>query len=339
MINNDSIKDSYERPLRDLRISVLDRCNYRCPYCMPADLYGDDFQYIHRSDRLSNSELERMVRLFCDLGVIKIRITGGEPLLRKDLVQLIETLAAIEPIEDLALTTNGALLSQHAVGLKRAGLGRLTVSIDSLDPEIFARLSGGRGDIAKVLHGIETARQAGFDRIKINTVVQRGVNEHSVLDLLEHFRDSNIVVRFIEYMDVGNRNQWRLEEVVAAAELIEMIGNRWPLRALDENYFGEVAQRYAYLDGKGEIGFVTSISQPFCGSCTRARLSSDGVLYTCLFAASGLDLRTPMRAGASDEELRSLIASCWRQRSDRYSEQRGQQDQIKVKVEMYRVGG
>ena len=333
------IKDSFGRPLRDLRISVLDRCNYRCPYCMPVELFGDDFKFIHGRDRLGNAELERLVRLFCDLGVLKVRITGGEPLLRKDVAPLIKSLVAIEPIKDLALTTNGALLAQHAAGLKQAGLGRLTVSIDSLDPDIFARLSGGRGEIGKVLDGIEVAREAGFDRIKVNTVVQRGVNEHTVLDLLEHFRGSGIVVRFIEYMDVGNRNQWRSEQVVPAAELIDLIGSRWPLRALEENYFGEVARRYTYLDGQGEIGFVTSISQPFCGSCTRARLSSDGVFYTCLFAEMGLDLRSPMRNGASDDELKSLIADCWGQRSDRYSEVRGSKDQIKVKVEMYRVGG
>lgn len=331
--------DSYGRPLRDLRISVLDRCNFRCPYCMPADLFGEDFKFISRSNRLSNAELERLVRLFCGLGVVKVRITGGEPLLHKQMVQLIEALAGIEQIEDLALTTNGALLDQYAAGLKQAGLARLNVSIDTLDPDIFAHLSGGRGDIAKVLSGVETARQAGFDRIKINTVVQRGVNEHTILDLLEYFRGSDMVVRFIEYMDVGNRNKWRSEEVVPAAELIEVIGKRWPLRALEENYFGEVARRYSYLDGQGEVGFVTSISQPFCGSCTRARLSSEGVLYTCLFANSGLDLRAPLRAGASDDELKSLIADCWQQRSDRYSEVRGSKDQIKAKVEMYRVGG
>jgi len=306
---------------------------------MPAELFGEDFQFIQRHNRLSNTELERLVRLFCDLGVVKLRITGGEPLLHKEVVQLVEALAAIEQIEDLALTTNGALLGQYAAGLKQAGLGRLTVSVDSLDPDIFAHLSGGRGDIARVLSGIELARTAGFDRLKINTVVQRGVNEHTILDLLDYFRGSNTVVRFIEYMDVGNRNQWRSEDVVTAAELIEVIGKRWPLRAMEENYFGEVARRYSYLDGQGEIGFVTSISQPFCGSCTRARLSSEGVLYTCLFAASGLDLRAPLRAGASDEELKSLIAACWQQRSDRYSELRGSEDRIKVKVEMYRVGG
>jgi len=268
-----------------------------------------------------------------------VRITGGEPLLRKNLAGLIRSLAAIETIEDLALTTNGALLDQFASALMQAGLERLNISIDTLDPALFARLSGGRGDIDRVLRGLETASQAGFDRIKINTVVQRGVNEHTVLDLLEHFRGSNKVVRFIEYMDVGNRNQWQASEVVSATELIEMIEQRWPLQSLEQNYPGEVARRYRYLDGAGEIGFVTSISQPFCGSCTRARLSSEGVLYTCLFASTGLDLRGPLRAGASDEQLLQLIADCWRGRTDRYSELRGGDGPTEAKVEMYRVGG
>jgi cyclic pyranopterin phosphate synthase len=306
---------------------------------MPADLYGDDYQYIHSRNRLDNAEIERLARLFSQLGVSKVRITGGEPLLRKDVVELVAALSNIEEIQDLALTTNGALLERFVEPLKQAGLDRLNISIDSLDPAIFADLSGGRGNIDTVLRGVQRAADAGFEGIKINAVVQRGVNEHTVLDLLDYFRGSSIVVRFIEYMDVGNRNGWQAEDVVTAAELIETIGNRWPLRALDGKYFGEVARRYGYLDGQGEIGFVTSISQPFCGSCTRARLSSEGVLYTCLFAASGLDLRGPMRAGASDEELKGLIAGCWQQREDRYSEVRGGKDQIKAKVEMYRVGG
>jgi cyclic pyranopterin phosphate synthase len=333
--------DRLERPLGDLRISVVDRCNFRCPYCMPASIYGDDYRYITPADRLSDEEIVRLAGLFVELGVRKLRITGGEPLIRRGIADLVAALAAIEPVEDLALTTNGALLAQHAESLHRAGLGRLTISFDSLDKRVFADMSGGRGNVDQVLQGIAAAERAGFESIKLNTVVKRDTNEHTVIDLLDHFRGTGHIVRFIEFMDVGTFNAWRPEDVVPARELIELISSRWRIEPLDERYFGEVARRYRYTDGQGEIGFVNSISQPFCGSCTRARLSSEGVLYTCLFATRGLDLRGPMRDGASDQQLSDLISARWRRRADRYSEERGEQRSKgkREKVEMYRVGG
>lgn len=334
------LTDRFDRPLRDLRISVIDRCNFRCPYCMPATIYHEAFPFVATRNRLSVDEIDRLARLFVSLGVSKLRVTGGEPLLRREIIDIVGCLAAIPEVDDLALTTNGALLERHAAGLKAAGLGRLTLSIDSLDAEVFSNLSGGLGSVDQTLAGMLAAEEAGFGAMKINTVVQRGVNEHTVLDLLERFRGTGHIVRFIEYMDVGTCNQWHPEQVVSSSELLEMIGPRWPVEALDEQYFGEVASRYRYQDGKGEIGFVSSISKPFCGSCTRARLSSEGVLYTCLFAHQGLDLRGPMREGASDDELQGLIQDRWRARADRYSEQRdAAANPHRLKVEMYRVGG
>jgi cyclic pyranopterin phosphate synthase len=305
---------------------------------MPTTTYGEGYRFLDSADRLSDDEVVRLASVFVELGVCKLRVTGGEPLLRKDVAGLVSRLVKL-PVEDLALTTNGALLDRHAEKLKAAGLSRLTVSVDSLDPIVFSKMSGGRGDIEQVLEGIAAASRAGFAPVKINTVVQRGVNEHTVLDLLDHFRGSGHIVRFIEYMDVGTCNRWRLEEVLPSAELIELIQQRWPLKPLTEQYYGEVAKRYAYCDGQGEIGIVSSVSQPFCGSCTRARLSSDGHFYTCLFAHQGLDLKTPMRSGASDDELRRLIGQCWAKREDRYSELRGVADSDRLKVEMYRLGG
>jgi cyclic pyranopterin phosphate synthase len=334
------LTDALQRPLRDLRLSVTDRCNFRCPYCMPQARYHDQYRFLKSSERLSFDELLRLTRVFVQLGVVKVRITGGEPLLRADLADLVGDLSLLPQIEDLALTTNGILLAQHAVQLRAAGLRRVTVSLDSLDQQVFATMAGGFGRVADVLAGITAAQRAGLAPIKINAVIQRGVNEHTVLALLEQFRGSGIIVRFIEYMDVGTRNDWDPRRVVPAQELLARIAERWPLRALEPLYRGEVARRYAFEDGAGEIGFIASVTQPFCGDCARARLSSDGRLYTCLFAAEGFDLRGPLRAGASDQELRALIVAIWERRADRYSELR---DVLRGRglrhVEMNQVGG
>ena len=333
--------DALSRPLHDLRISVIDRCNFRCPYCMPEDKYKDDHAFLTKNERLRFEEITRIARIFAQLGVRKIRLTGGEPLLRRDLPTLIEMLATIETIEDIALTTNGVLLPRHAQSLRDAGLQRLTVSVDSLDPTMYRRLSGGKGEVDEVLDGIAAAERAGFANIKINCVVMRGVNDDHVLDLIEHFRGTGHIPRFIEYMDVGTINGWKKDLVVPSAELKARIASRWPLEALNPNYRGEVAQRYRLSDGSGEIGFISSVSQPFCGDCTRGRLSADGKLYTCLFAVTGHDLRTAMRNGASDVELAALVSGFWRARKDRYSEVRAQipPDGINEKVEMFTIGG
>ncbi|MEZ5530870.1 MAG: GTP 3',8-cyclase MoaA [Steroidobacteraceae bacterium] len=335
-------RDTLGRPMRDLRISVMDRCNFRCPYCMPRETFHDSYRFLKSAERLSFDEIVRLARLFVSLGVQKLRITGGEPLLRANLADLVGDLTAIAGIRDVALTTNGVLLSKYASELKAAGLARVTVSLDSLDPETFRRLCGGFDELDAVLEGIADAERAGLVPLKINTVIQRGVNDEGALDLAARFRGTGIVVRFIEYMDVGNRNQWQQELVVPSAELHARIHARWPLVPLDRNYVGEVATRYAYADGSGEIGFISSVSQPFCGDCSRARLSSDGGLYTCLFATHGLDLRAPLRAGASDEELLSLIRTRWTARADRYSELRATLRAgvaQEPKIEMNYIGG
>jgi GTP 3',8-cyclase len=328
-------RDTLDRPLHDLRISVMDRCNFRCPYCMPRETFHEHYRFLKANERLSFEEIARLTRLFVQLGVKKVRLTGGEPLLRANI-------SALEGVQDVALTTNGVLLAQHAAELKANGLHRITVSLDTLDPEIFKQMSGGFAERDRVLEGIRTAQDAGLTPIKINCVVERGLNDHTVLDLIEHFRGTGVIVRFIEYMDVGTRNHWSRERVVASRELLEHIGARWPLHSLQENYHGEVAERYAFDDGAGEVGFISSVTNPFCGSCTRARLSSEGVLYTCLFARSGVDLRAPLRDGASDDELRSLIANTWTRRGDRYSELRASLhagEQPLRKIEMYYIGG
>jgi cyclic pyranopterin phosphate synthase len=334
-------RDTLSRPLRDLRISVIDRCNFRCPYCMPEDQFADDSVFLSKSERLRFEEIERIARAFVVLGVRKLRLTGGEPLLRRDLPQLVRMLRQIAGVEDLALTTNGVLLPRVAAALREAGLMRLTVSLDTLDAPTFHKLSGGRGEVGEVLAGIAAAEAAGFDRIKLNCVVMRGVNDAQVVDLLERFRGTRHVVRFIEYMDVGTVNHWRGDLVVPSAELIARIGARWPLRALDRNYRGEVAERHEFVDGGGEIGFISSVSQPFCGDCSRARLSADGRMYTCLFARDGHDLRTALRGGSSDEELAAAIAGNWTRRADRYSERRAEMRATgdDRKVEMFTIGG
>ncbi|MCF6225117.1 MAG: GTP 3',8-cyclase MoaA [Xanthomonadales bacterium] len=332
--------DHFGRPLRDLRISVMDRCNFRCPYCMPEDAPEPDLNFLESPTRLNFSEIIRLTRIFAALGVHKLRITGGEPLLRKNLDELVAGLTALPGINDVALTTNASLLDRHALALKQAGLGRVTVSLDSINPEVFQQMTGHRGSVEQVLAGIDAAQAAGLTPIKINVVVQRGANDHTLLELLEHFRGTKIIVRLIEYMDVGNLNHWKPENTVNSIALVEMISQKWPLKPLDENYHGEVAQRWAYVDGKGEIGLISSVSEPFCGSCTRARLSSDGVLYNCLFATQGLDLRSPMREGISDEDLAEMITESWHMRRDRYSEVRSEASVARSnKVEMYYIGG
>ncbi|HTW38737.1 MAG TPA: GTP 3',8-cyclase MoaA [Steroidobacteraceae bacterium] len=335
-------RDSLERPLRDLRISVMDRCNFRCPYCMPREQYHESYRFLKSAERLSFEEIVRLARIFVSLGVRKLRLTGGEPLLRANLPDLVGDLTSIPGVDDVALTTNGFLLAKHAAELKAAGLHRITVSLDSLDPQVFARMSGGLGGVEEVLEGIRHARQVGLAPIKVNAVVQRDVNDHTVLPLVEHFRGTGVIVRFIEYMDVGNRNHWQPELVVASKELLARIGERWPLEPLRRNYRGEVADRYAFVDGQGEIGFISSVTQPFCGACSRARLSSDGVFFTCLFAAQGTSLRDALRAGMSDMELTELIREIWLRRADRYSELRAslrRSSGEQRKIEMYYIGG
>ena len=335
-------RDTLGRPLRDLRISVMDRCNFRCPYCMPEDIYDRNFRFLSSKQRLSFAEIVRLARLFVRLGASKLRITGGEPLLRAGLADLVGDLSRLNGVQDVALTTNGVLLAQQAAALTAAGLDRVTVSLDAVDEELFRRMSGGRGRLQSVLDGIAEARSAGLNPIKVNAVVQRGVNDHHVLELAGHFRGTGMILRFIEYMDVGTINNWNVSQTVPSAEIMDRIHQRWPLRALGANYHGEVARRYAFADGQGELGFIASVTQPFCGSCNRARLSSDGRLYTCLFASQGLDLREPMRDGASDEALFELIQACWTRRQDRYSELRtssANQENSKEKVEMYYIGG
>lgn len=334
--------DRLGRPLHDLRISVMDRCNFRCPYCMPKEQFHENYQFLKSRERLSFDELTRLTKLFAGLGVRKVRLTGGEPLLRANLADLVGDLTGIPGIEDIALTTNGVLLANHAVDLHANGLKRITVSLDTLDKEIFARLSGGFGALDQVLGGIDAAIAAGLAPVKINAVIERGVNDHTALDLVEHFRGTPVIVRFIEFMDVGNRNHWDPKMVVPSRELAARINTRWPMHPVSQNYRGEVAERWRFEDGGGEVGFISSVSQPFCGACSRARLSSEGKFYTCLFATRGIDLRGPLRDGADDAELLRIIRGAWVARTDRYSELREElrRDTPETKkIEMYYIGG
>ena len=336
------LTDKFGRPMRDLRISVTDRCNFRCPYCMPAEIYGEAYEFLPRADILTFEELTRLVRIFAELGIEKLRVTGGEPLLRNDLPQLLGMLTDIAGIDDLTLTTNGYLLSQFAQPLKDAGLQRITISLDSLDEEVFKAMNGRGFTTEKVLEAIETASEVGLSPIKINCVVQKNVNDHTIVDLARHFKGTGHIVRYIEYMDVGNRNGWRSEHVVPADEIIAKIDAEMPLEPVASNYQGEVATRYRYKDGSGEIGFIASVTKPFCGDCTRIRLSTDGKIYTCLFAGEGVSLRDPMRSGADDNELRDMITGIWTVRSDRYSEERAaspNEPGAPRKIEMYQIGG
>ncbi len=333
------VVDTRARPLRDLRISVTDRCNFRCTYCMPREVFGPDHAFLPRDEILSFEEIERLTRASVANGVTKVRLTGGEPLVRKNLDRLVASLATIDGIGDLTLTTNASLLAPRAAALAAAGLQRVTVSLDALDDATFMRMNDAKVPVQRVLDGIAAAEAAGLGPIKINAVIRRGVNEHAILALAEHFRGSGTTVRYIEYMDVGHSNGWRMDEVVPAAAVIAAIDARWPLEPIDPAYRGEVAQRYRYVDGAGEVGVISSVTQPFCGDCTRARLSADGSLYTCLFAMRGHDLRTLIRGGASDDELRDAIASVWRVRTDRYSELRSDATVELPKVEMSFIGG
>jgi len=340
-----AVPDRLGRSFRDLRVSVTDRCNFRCPYCMPAAVFGEGYEFLPSGRILTFEEIERLARVFAGMGVTKIRITGGEPLLRAEISKLVALLAHIEGVEDLTLTTNGYLLAERAGALKEAGLNRVTVSLDSLDDDVFNQMSGRDHGARRVLEGIKAALKAGLCPVKINCVVQRGVNDHTIIDLVRRFKDADTIVRFIEYMDVGNSNHWTMDGVVTAAEIIERIGAEMALEPLEANYRGEVASRYAYVDGDGEIGVIASVSQPFCGDCTRVRLSTTGEMFTCLFAGDGVDLCRPMRAGASDEELSEIITGTWGAREDRYSELRstepgaGGSAEAPHRVEMFRIGG
>ena len=338
-----TILDKFRRPLRDLRISVTDRCNFRCSYCMPAEIFGDRYQFLPKNDLLTFEEIARVTRILAELGVVKARLTGGEPLVRSEIEKLVAQLAPIEGIADLTMTTNAYLLPQKAAALRNAGLQRLTVSLDTLDDDIFRKMNGRGFGVQRVLDGIAAAEEAGFRPIKVNSVVQRGVNDHTIVDLARYFRERGHIVRFIEYMDVGNLNGWRLDEVVSAAEIVERISAEMPLVPAEPNYRGEVANRWRYADGGGEIGVIASVTQPFCGDCTRLRLSPEGSLFTCLFGVSGTDLRAPMRDGATDAELAGVIRSAWSVRADRYSEERASlTDELRAgrrKVEMYHIGG
>jgi cyclic pyranopterin phosphate synthase len=335
--------DTRGRALRDLRISVTDRCNFRCPYCMPGEVFGRDYQFLPRDEILRYEEIARLARVFVGLGVHKLRITGGEPTVRRGLPDLVAMLAGLRTPEgdavDLAMTTNGSALRHLARPLAEAGLRRVTVSLDSIDDEVFRRMNGVDFPLARVLDGIDAAVEAGLGPIKVNVVLKRGENDAGILPLARWARDAGHVLRFIEYMDVGTTNGWRLDEVVPAAEVVEIISREWPLEAVDPGYRGEVAGRWRYVDGRGEIGLIASVTRPFCGDCTRARLSAEGKLYTCLFSAIGHDLRAPLRGGVTDAELDTLISGIWSGRDDRYSERRAAASERLPKLEMFALGG
>lgn len=337
-----TVRDSFNRPMHDLRISVIDRCNFRCTYCMPEQNYPRHYTFLRKRDWLSFDEIARLTRLFVQSGVTKVRITGGEPLLRPRVEDLVAQLTTVSGIEDLALTTNGSKLAEKAGQLKKTGLSRLTVSLDTLDERIFREMNGYRSRVQAVLDGIRAAEEAGFQKIKINAVIQKGVNDQTVMPLVEHFRGTGHIVRFIEYMDVGNCNHWESRKVVPNLKILKRIHSRYPLEPVERSYFGEVAERYRFVDGHGEIGFISSVSQPFCGTCTRLRLSTDGKVYTCLFAAEGTDVRAPLRSGADDAALLQIINNLWQKRADKYSENRTLFQSLKLKpskVEMYQIGG
>lgn len=337
-INDAPLLDTLERPLRDLRISVTDRCNFRCSYCMPKELFGREHPFLPRQELLSFEEITRLTHIFKHLGVKKIRLTGGEPLLRKQVERLVSNLAQIPGLE-LSMTTNASLLPQKARVLKESGLDRVSISLDSLDDEVFKVMNDVDAPVEVVLEGIRSAEEVGLTPIKINMVVKRGINEHSILPMVEHFRGSGHILRFIEFMDVGSTNGWRLDDVVPVAEILRRINIVYPLEPIEPNYIGEVARRYRYADGQGEIGMIASVTQPFCGDCSRARLSADGKLFLCLFAVEGVDLKTILRQGASDDELRDVIEEVWHSRGDRYSEMRSEATQDLPKVEMSYIGG
>jgi cyclic pyranopterin phosphate synthase len=332
------LTDTLQRPLRDLRISVTDRCNFRCVYCMPKEVFGSDHPFLPHSEVLTFEEIARLVRIFASLGVKKIRLTGGEPLVRRDLPLLVSMLSQI-PNLDLTMTTNGSLLARNAQALKDAGLKRITVSLDSLDNAVFKAMNDVDFPVEKVLEGMEVAQKVGLEPIKVNMVVKRGLNESSILPMARFFREKGYILRFIEYMDVGSTNGWRMDDVVSAKEIVNIINAELPLEPLDPNYKGEVAERWRYKDGSGEIGVIASVTQPFCRDCNRARLSAEGKIYTCLFGIKGHDVKSLLRGGASDEEISQFIAHVWGRRSDRYSEIRSENTVALPKVEMSHIGG
>jgi cyclic pyranopterin phosphate synthase len=331
--------DTFGRRLHDLRISITDRCNFRCRYCMPREVFGKDYEFLSRDLLLTFEEIERVARVSTRLGVRKIRLTGGEPLLRKDVEELVRRLAAIPEIDDLTMTTNGSVLARKAAALAEAGLDRITVSLDSLDDDVFMAMNDSGVPVKVVLDGIDAAAEAGLTPLKVNVVIKRGVNDTEIVPLARHFKGTGHIVRFIEYMDVGHTNGWRLDDVVPAAEIVEAIGAEMPLEPVRANYRGEVANRWRYRDGGGEIGVISSVTQPFCGSCTRARLSAEGMLYTCLFATGGHDIRALLRDGAGDDDVAEFLAGVWRARDDRYSELRSSRTVGLPKIEMSYIGG
>lgn len=341
-----AVLDQRKRPLHDLRISVTDRCNFRCGYCMPREVFGKNYKFLKQNQLLTFEEIQRLVRIFSGFGVSKIRLTGGEPLLRRDIELLVEMLADLEGISDVAMTTNASLLTRQRVRLlKEAGLDRLNISLDALDKDIYQKINEVNVPLADVLNGIEYALEANYKSIKVNMVVQKGINHKDILPMARHFRHSGVILRFIEFMDVGNHNDWSLDQVFTAGEIVNLIDKEFPLEPVEANYHGEVAKRWKYVDGGGELGVISSITQPFCGGCSRARLSAVGELFTCLFATAGFDLRSLVRAGHDDETISQRIAQIWRQREDRYSEIRFTKDNkltessARQKVEMSYIGG
>ena len=333
-----NVRDKFKRPIKDLRISVIDKCNFRCPYCMPKEIFGERYQFLKNNELLSFEEIYEITKIFAKIGVEKLRITGGEPLLRKDLNLLIKDLKSIDNIKEIALTTNGFLLKKHAQSLKESGLDRLTVSLDSLNSDSYKKLNGQNLDLNKTLESIEFANHMGFENIKINTVVMKGINEDQIIKLAEFGRKNNLIIRYIEYMDVGNINGWKPEDVVSAKEIIKTIEKKYKLTPLESNYYGEVASRYGFEDGVGEIGIISSVSKPFCADCTRSRITADGLMYTCLFTNKGYDLRTQIRKN-SLEDLEDYIKQIWINRSDQYSVLRSLGKLDSEKVEMFKIGG
>lgn len=333
------VKDKLNRPLRDLRISVIDRCNFRCQYCMPAEIFGPDFSFLPKSELLSYEEIERLARIFVSLGVEKIRLTGGEPLMRKDMPKLVKMLSDIEGLKDIGLTTNGVLLPKHAKDLKEAGLLRVNISLDSLDDELFGQINGRNVGVKPVLKGIEAAKEAGLG-VKINMVVKKGLNDSEIVPMAKFCKDNGLQLRFIEYMDVGSTNGWKMDEVVTKKEIYDILKEHYLLEPVDPDYFGEVAKRYRYKDSGVDVGFITSVSESFCSSCTRSRLSANGQIFTCLFNGEGHDIKEFMRKGATDEEITDRIIMIWSGRKDRYSDERTEETAAnRKKIEMSYIGG
>lgn len=339
MQSDAAVVDYYNRPLRDLRISVTDKCNFRCTYCMPAEIFGSDYPFLKRNELLSFEEIERLTRIFVDsLGVRKIRITGGEPLMRPDLVDLITKINKIDGVDDIAMTTNGSLLPKYALALKEAGLKRVSISLDSLKDDIFGKINGRGVSVQTVLDGIDAASAAGL-KVKINMVVKKGMNDSEIIPMAKYFREKGHILRFIEFMDVGNSNQWKLDDVYSKKQIIKDIHQVMPLEAIEPNYIGEVATRYRYIGSETEIGVISSVSDAFCSTCNRARLSANGMLYTCLFASKGHDIRSPLRDELTDEQLTNQLQAIWNGRKDRYSVERSQTTTSRKKIEMSHIGG